>query len=60
VRYWRDVVAAALVAVILMVMVWVTEALTTPCPTEDSQMCTWNAQKQGNGQGESFTDWLPW
>jgi hypothetical protein len=31
--------------------------LTRPCPTEDSQSCTWYAQTQGsNPGGQSFTD----
>jgi hypothetical protein len=25
-----------------------------PCPTEDSVGCTWDAQTQGNGRGDSF------
>ena len=24
------------------------------CPTEDSVNCVWNAQEQGNGEGQSF------
>lgn len=27
----------------------------TPCPTEDSDNCHWDAATQGNGQGQSFT-----
>ena len=27
----------------------------TPCPTEDSTWCHWDAQTHGNGQGRSFT-----
>ena len=26
-----------------------------PCPTEDSTNCTWYADIQGNGKGQSFT-----
>lgn len=29
-------------------------ALDTPCPTEDSQNCYWDADAAGNGSGESF------
>lgn len=25
-----------------------------PCPTEDSDNCYWDAQRQGNGEGSSF------
>ena len=28
----------------------------TPCPTEDSTNCFWDANAQGNGQGQSFFD----
>jgi hypothetical protein len=28
----------------------------TPCASEDSINCTWDATQQGNGQGSSFTD----
>lgn len=28
----------------------------TPCPTEDSANCVWNAARQGNGIGRSFVD----
>lgn len=30
-------------------------ANTTPCPTEDSDNCFWDAQERGNGLGHSFT-----
>lgn len=26
----------------------------TPCPTEDSTGCNWDASRHGNGQGDSF------
>lgn len=26
----------------------------TPCPTEDSSFCRWDANYQGNGEGTSF------
>lgn len=29
-------------------------ALSTPCPTEDSVSCYWDAQVRGNGAGHSF------
>lgn len=29
-------------------------ALSTPCATEDSQNCTWDAAHRGNGLGSSF------
>lgn len=29
-------------------------ALTTPCPSEDSDNCYWRADLMGNGQGQSF------
>lgn len=28
--------------------------LTTPCKTEDSTMCYWDASQHGNGTGKSF------
>lgn len=31
-------------------------SLSTPCEFEDSTNCYWNAQEQGNGQGNSFVD----
>lgn len=31
-------------------------ALSTPCEYEDSTNCTWVASTQGNGLGQSFTD----
>ena len=30
--------------------------LLTPCPTEDSANCVWDATIQGNGHGQSFID----
>ena len=30
--------------------------LLTPCPTEDSTNCVWDATAQGNGHGQSFID----
>jgi hypothetical protein len=27
------------------------------CAYEDSSNCIWNAQAQGNGQGQSFIEW---
>jgi hypothetical protein len=35
----------------ILFLVWL--ALTTPCPTEDSTNCYWDAQTQGNGRGTS-------
>lgn len=36
-------------------------AATAPCPTEDSGVvCTWDAPRRGNGQGDSFTRILGW
>lgn len=29
-------------------------ALTTPCATEDSTACYWDASQRGNGTGHSF------
>ena len=26
----------------------------TPCPTEDSTLCNWNASEHGNGHGASY------
>lgn len=26
----------------------------SPCPTEDSTWCVWNAEIEGNGRGRSF------
>lgn len=31
-------------------------ALSTPCPTEDSDDCYWDASTQGNGLGSSFVN----
>lgn len=28
----------------------------SPCEHEDSTNCSWNAQVQGNGEGDSFVD----
>lgn len=28
--------------------------LLSPCPSEDSNFCQWDAQTQGNGLGQSF------
>lgn len=39
-------------AVILAVIL----ALTTPCATEDSANCYWDASSRGNGMGTSFID----
>lgn len=33
-------------------------ALMTPCETEDSTNCTWNAEQVTNMEGESYTDVL--
>ncbi len=30
-----------------------------PCPTEDSNACTWYAAHQGNGVGRTFTSLEP-
>ena len=44
----------------LTLIVWVAltgvslHAVATPCKTEDSTLCYWNADTQGNRQGESF------
>lgn len=32
------------------------DALTTPCATEDSHNCFWDAANVGNGLGENYTD----
>jgi len=32
-------------------------AFATPCATEDSSNCVWDAQARGNGVGQSFVDW---
>jgi hypothetical protein len=32
-------------------------AFATPCATEDSSNCSWNATTQGNGSGSSFVEW---
>lgn len=34
------------------------EAVSTPCVTEDSRNCHWQADVQGNGRGRSFIDVL--
>lgn len=31
-------------------------ALSTPCEAEDAVTCYWNAEQQGNGEGQSFID----
>lgn len=30
------------------------KVVTTPCMTEDSTLCYWNADSRGNSQGQSF------
>lgn len=35
---------------------WALSPAYTPCATEDSTNCVWDARVQGNGQGNSFVD----
>lgn len=37
----------------LTILMIVFLAISTPCPTEDSTNCYWDAQAQGNGRGTS-------
>ena len=56
---WRDTLAASLIAATLLAF-----PLANPCQTEDAQVCTWNANTQGNGNGTTFTNFygahIPW
>lgn len=33
---------------------WLVGPIVRACPTEDSTFCYWDAQKRGDGQGQSF------
>lgn len=49
------IITAALFAVLLSAALGSLAAVvSTPCPTEDSANCYWDAQGQGNGLGHSF------
>jgi len=52
----KDLAARALVVIALMFALGTAYLLATlpQCATEDSTMCYWNAQTQGNGQGNSL------
>jgi len=54
----RDLAARALVVIALMFALGTAYLLATlpPCATEDSAMCYWNAQTQGNGHGNNLTN----
>lgn len=49
-------VSSAFLGGVALVMIFVSVYFLDPCPTEDSRNCHWNAQEQGNGQGQSFID----
>lgn len=48
---WPAVIVAIILAVTMLVF-----PFANPCQTEDGAVCTWHADIQGNGQGESFTN----
>jgi len=45
--------ALALTALVVLML-----SFSRSCPTEDSDMCYWDATVQGNGQGTSFVSIL--
>lgn len=47
----------ALIPAILITLGLAVFPIFNPCDTEDARACTWNASTQGNGQGNSFTDY---
>jgi hypothetical protein len=47
------VFALALVALVTIML-----SFSRSCPTEDSDLCYWDASTQGNGQGTSFVSIL--
>ena len=49
-----DIIGGAALAVALVASLWIGWATVTPCQTEDSNWCAWDASAQGNGQGQSF------
>lgn len=44
--------AIALLSILVLIPISIAQL---PCPTEDSVNCSWDAAKQGNGGGQSFT-----
>ena len=50
----RDVLIATIVMVVLCAIIIMDPHNWEPCPTEDSTNCYWDAQTQGNGEGQSF------
>jgi len=49
------IITAALCAVLLSAAAGSLAAvMSTPCATEDSANCYWDAQSRGNGRGHSF------
>ena len=49
---WVSTLAA--LATLVTVLVF---PLVNSCQSEDSKACTWHAEIQGNGNGNSFTDY---
>lgn len=47
-----SIIVAILAAMMLVMAPWM-----RACEAEDSISCTWNAQEQGNGEGQSFVNW---
>lgn len=55
----RMVFYMALLAAVVLIPHFIAYAIvpaTPPCATEDSTNCYWDANVQGNGQGNSFID----
>lgn len=52
----RMVTYMALLAAVVILPHWIAYTLVPECATEDSSNCYWDANFQGNGQGNSFID----
>lgn len=48
---------ACALAPLIALAIFVQVLVSTPCPTEDSDWCYWDAAERGNGEGRSFTDY---
>lgn len=48
------ILSLLVMAVLALAAVVALATVTQPCESEDSQLCMWEAQTQGNGQGTSF------
>lgn len=44
--------AIALLSILALIPISIAQL---PCPTEDTSNCSWDAKRQGNGRGQSFT-----